>query len=201
MKLGGVILTILVLIALPVLGWYFFKYRPSHNSINETVGSNTLNIAPVTEWNSILIGKWEYSSVLKGPRDMRLIEGKITFDTDSTFRANLTMKFFEKSYDTVYRSEPYLICGGGKFGIWGVYPDEMELSLLDSTCDMLVTYDRYNSNKDYNPCSVNNDVRYGNYTTNYEEGKIRQFSNSLIQFQSHIYTSGGDFEIKLTRNK
>lgn len=165
--------------------------------------SFTPKIAPYSEWDSLLCGRWDFRSVSKSDYSLYVFKGKIQFNDDHTFIRNVNVKFYHNRYGPEEKlSDLRIIAGGSVTGTWktDTLNGAVEETVLNCKIKNSRIEDGYNKNFDACACFSGKGI-YGNCKEEFSEMSVKSFNNNQVEYETHNYQNDSDMTIRLKKTR
>lgn len=149
----------------------------------------TTKIAPVEEWEDILIGKWSYSFVEPYGQLVYTMQGEVEFKEDGTFFKYITWRHFGSKY-SFEKNDPKIVAGGSYSGTW-----EMDNEIWkEKRLKCKITKTHNDARGDLDVCGVfyklNEAKIYGQFNDEENKSKVTHFNRDNIIIESKSFATG-----------
>lgn len=186
----------LFIIALIGLGGIIMYGKATGESLPLPILSLTSSIAPTSEWESIMIGKWKFKTVFKSLKEAEVWEGEVEYFPDGKMERYVTYKNYGQNGGEARISDDYVnfIAGGKAVGAWSVKNTEEVWVEVVSDCFMTNSYVGYNMNEEFNACydfPKGEKSPYGNQQNEIVKLEIKQFSKQKIIIEGKDFSNNG----------
>lgn len=164
---------------------------------------DSYRIAPVSEWESILIGKWKYTDEAENEQDYLKLDGDIKFNETREFEMHVTSNFYDLDHYSGL-DDPTARSGGFISGKWEIAPDGFKLHII-SNCDITPSINEqyYRNNEsthfDIKLCDYLKGCKYGNQDGSIKT-EIKNFTKDSIVITGKKYNNNAIITVRFIKD-